>query len=479
MSKRLTILVVLTMAVIGAGMATMGFFTDGQAKQDTPILYMTPSDLFSNRQLRQLAEAAQHGNVKKIDALIANGVSVNSHGKYGIGPLFSAVQADNKRGFKVLLDHGANPNNIWTNGYTLMNTIACCAHDPYFMEQALKHGGNPNLVEPHTGKTPIIAATTVSGKVNIPPLIKAGANLDYQTSILKGKDPKYPPSGGETAMMEASGGPLFDVVYELLKAGANYRLKDGQGWSLEDDIKFSFRASLSPDQVHWREKAIEFLKQYHAWSEKSAYDAWLGKSVNPRLPLDNGSRSRASAAPTAQAVAQEITNYEAPGNLQSTHELGCLSVDKLSNKDTPADLYPALVKCLNQDQYDRALFIYALAGAYTRFDTLRVADETAHDAATVFLHRVIAAVPKDKMKKLASQVDNIVGDPKQLSALCAQLRKFGPPDYYPRYMVQHGMQAFTGLKTPKGLVPDFDAKKAWEESLSSYLHCPDVHDEKP
>ena len=248
------------MGILMAGAAMTSAYAKNGPEPDKPIMYMTPAELFSNPQLRQLAVAAQKGRVKKIDALIAAGVNVNGKGKYGITPLFSAVQVGNKKGFDALLNHGADPNVIGTDGYTLMNQIACCSPVPYFMEMALKHGANPNLVEPATGKTPLIAAVTVTGKVNIPPLIKAGANLNYETPVEK-----------TTAMMDAVLDGQFDVVYELLEAGADYGLRDyrgkgNRGWNLENYIKFSFRANVSPEQRQSRNRVIEFLKQHNAWS---------------------------------------------------------------------------------------------------------------------------------------------------------------------------------------------------------------------
>ncbi len=278
MSKPLVVLIALAVVIAGAGVGAMGFLSNSHAKQEKPTLYMTPSDLFQNRRLRQLAQAAQHGNAKKISGLIAQGVNVNGHGKYGIGPLFSAVQAGNKLGFETLLNRGADPNNVWTNGHTLLNVIACCTHDPYFMEQALKHGANSNLVEPKTGMTPIMAAVTVSGKVNIPPLIRAGANLNHQ--IPSGKGSPLFPIAGETAMMGATG-DMFDVVYKLLEAGADYRLKDDRGWNLADYIKYSFRATVSSDQAHWRDKVIEFLKKHNTRSVRSSASGSQSESGDP------------------------------------------------------------------------------------------------------------------------------------------------------------------------------------------------------
>ncbi|MGH9437150.1 MAG: ankyrin repeat domain-containing protein [Terriglobia bacterium] len=257
MNKGLAVLVSLAIGCVVAGAVMTNVFADGGSpKLNKPIMYLTPAELFSDPKLRALAEAAQHGSVKKIDALIAEGVDVNGHGKYGIGPLFSADQAGSKTGFKALLDRGANPNNIWTNGYTLMNSIACCSHDPYFMEEALKHSGNPNLIEPATQKTPLVAAVTVSGKVNIPALIKAGANLNYQV-----------PNGKQTAMMWAIWDfGQFDIVYELLQSGADYKLKDKYGNDIRYYIKDSFSANVSPERRQWRDKVIEFLKRHSFWS---------------------------------------------------------------------------------------------------------------------------------------------------------------------------------------------------------------------
>jgi len=68
----------------------------------------------------------------------------------------------------------------------------------------------------------------------------------------------------------------------------------------------------------------------------------------------------------------------------------------------------------------------------------------------------------------------LMGNPPKLKAYCTRVRKIGPPDYYPRYMVQHGMRAFTGRKSPRGLVRNFNAEKAWEKSLDTYLHCPNA-----
>ncbi len=263
MIKSLVILVssILVISGITAGAVMVNTSAHDGPKPEKPILLMTPSDLFPNLQLRMLAMAAQHGNVKKIDTLIAQGVDVNGRGRYGITPLFSAWQARNKKGFEALLDHGADPNNISADGHTLLNEIAG-ASDPYFLKLALKYGANPNLVAPRLGETPLFpAAQFLDGNVNVPILIKAGGNLNHQRKPLM-----------KTAMMDAASVGHFNVVYELLVAGANYKLKDVNG----HDVRYWIRRSRADYQPLWRERIIGFLKQHNFWNDN-----------DPKQPPDN------------------------------------------------------------------------------------------------------------------------------------------------------------------------------------------------
>lgn len=167
-----------------------------------------------------------------------------------------------------------------------------------------------------------------------------------------------------------------------------------------------------------------------------------------------------------------ITIYEASGNLESKHDLGCVGIKKLSNKHTPADLYKAVSRCIEQGKHKAGAFLFALAGVYGRFDTLRVADRTAHQAVAVLGMQALAPLGKDKKNAFKGVLNKTLGDPENLAAACKDIARIGPPDYYPRYMIQHGMGAFLKNASGDGLVGDFDAKAAWKKSLDAYLHCP-------
>ena len=138
---------------------------------------------------------------------------------------------------------------------------------------------------------------------------------------------------------------------------------------------------------------------------------------------------------------------------------------------TPADLYKAVSICASQNKYLEGAYLFALAGVYGRFDTLRVADKTAHQAVTVLVMQSFGSLSKEKKITFMEKLKKTLDAPDGLAKVCKKIDMLGPPNYYPRYMVQHGLGAFDGNKTGNGLVPDFDPKTAWTRSLITYLHC--------
>ncbi len=357
-------------------------------------------------------------------------------------------------------------------------------------------------------------------------------------------------------MMEAVNDGLFDVVYELLEAGADYSLKDADGKTLEDYLVFSFQASDSPYRTEWRDKVISFLKAHEAWdapprvenlrvSTKTTsagdtytlswdpvpgadhYDlfrngshgaqqmgittttvketeptnedwqaVWwevractkikcggvsapvfidiVEKGENPAAGETQGTSAPSSLTAYLAKQLATIREQEGPDAEESAPKLDCLPPDKLTSKDTPVDLDFAWMECLMHDRYDRAMFVFALSIAYADLDTLRVADKTAHGVNSEMLGIVANGVPQSKLKKFDSVKYKILNDPVRFGAICKRIAEIGPPGYYPEYMVGHGMQMFTGMQTAQGLVPGFDAAKAWTETLKDNLHCSNV-----
>jgi hypothetical protein len=109
---------------------------------------------------------------------------------------------------------------------------------------------------------------------------------------------------------------------------------------------------------------------------------------------------------------------------------------------------------------------------YGRYDTLRVADKTAHQAVTVLQMQMFSSMSKEKAAAFRKGLQDSLGVPASLAVVCGDIARIGPPGYHPRYMIQHGMGAFQKGEPSDGLVAGFDAPAAWKQSLDSYLHCP-------
>ncbi len=172
----------------------------------------------------------------------------------------------------------------------------------------------------------------------------------------------------------------------------------------------------------------------------------------------------------------KITSYEMQGNLESNHALNCIAIKEAKNNYNPSDLFIAAKTCMKSGDYDKGAVLFMLAGAYGNFDKQRVADKTAHQAVAVLILNNFASLNEEEKTKWKTAMQKYQTAP-GLTQLCADFRKLGQPDYYPAYMIQHGMGVMTAaLKkehAPQALVEDFNAEKAWDVTMHSYLHCSD------
>lgn len=181
-----------------------------------------------------------------------------------------------------------------------------------------------------------------------------------------------------------------------------------------------------------------------------------------------------SGCVTTKQTSSKITNYETQGNLVSINKIGCLTSSELKNTYTPPDLYNGMVQCIKNGRDKDAAFLFALAGTYSTYDTLRVSDATAHQAHSVLAMRAREAVEPSEYQRFFEVVKSTLGDPGKLPGVCREINSIGAPNYQPMYMVQHGMSAFIGANSGSGLVGHFNSTSAWRKSLESYLHCPNI-----
>lgn len=173
-----------------------------------------------------------------------------------------------------------------------------------------------------------------------------------------------------------------------------------------------------------------------------------------------------------QGQRADITHLYTEGNLASTHPLACVPLAQVKNIDTPADIFKGVRQCVEQNKYDDATDLFAIAGAYSKFDAERVTDKTAGQAKSALIMDAFATVPEDKKNQFAEVQQFRMTNTETLKTICSTVKQIGKPDYYPEYMILHGMKAFTGNPYENALEKDFDAPEAWRKVLSEYLSCP-------
>ncbi len=167
-----------------------------------------------------------------------------------------------------------------------------------------------------------------------------------------------------------------------------------------------------------------------------------------------------------------VTNHSVQGSLAPAQSIGCIQVAQAKNTFVPPDIYQGVRECVNLGQHNRAADLLMLAAAYAEFDKRRVADSTAGQAATVLLINSFSGISGEQREKALEIFDLLLKTPESLKRICAEIRAIGIPDYYPKYMILHGMKAFFANPHEGALIKNFDAKKAWEDIQFQYMHCP-------
>jgi hypothetical protein len=149
--------------------------------------------------------------------------------------------------------------------------------------------------------------------------------------------------------------------------------------------------------------------------------------------------------------------------------VGCVDISSLNSKNTPTEILLGSKDCLDQNDLSRSARLFGVAGVYGRFDSQRVPDVSAQEVIPAFQSALFGNVDSKTAAAFQATFKGI-DESHELVEMCAQIRRLGPPMYYPTYMISHGMGAFLG--PDRGLKRNFDSAAAWESALKSYLHCP-------
>jgi hypothetical protein len=170
----------------------------------------------------------------------------------------------------------------------------------------------------------------------------------------------------------------------------------------------------------------------------------------------------------AQPAAADPNLFGGPrSELLPEHDLGCIAASEIKNVYTPPDLFQAYSKCAVAGRYDDAMALRLFAGSYTYFDTLRVPDPSSHDAFSVLTqYYPPRSADFDKLREAGGKYKD-TASPESLK-FCADLKRLGPPAYYPTYMITHGLGAYMSNDRS---IKSIDVQAAWKETVETYARC--------
>lgn len=183
--------------------------------------------------------------------------------------------------------------------------------------------------------------------------------------------------------------------------------------------------------------------------------------------------SAPAAAASAATNAPTFIRVQVAGSLEPTFDLGCIAGSQVLPTHTPPDLFLAAFRCVMTDQFDRAARLMTIAQAFGDFDVARLSDRTVADGPKVLALRMIGQVPMEKRSGLVTATRAAQANPALNAELCADLQRVGPPVYYPRYLVLHGLAAASGKSTPENSIKaSFDGSAYWSAYLKNATRCP-------
>ena len=208
--------------------------------------------VYPDADVRALAEAAGKGRVAEIDRLVASGVDPDARGLNGY-PLLTqpyhswSRRSKRLRGFKRLLEHGADPNAMFADGRTVMHMVSLDTHDDAFLKLALSHGGDPDARDAW-GEPPLASDLTALSPRTMRVLLDA-----------PGVDIEAPNRFGTTIAMKAAGF-RDDLLYELLIRGADHTVRNAAGYNVLDRLAYQ-RSLMFPGTVERRnsDRVVDWL----------------------------------------------------------------------------------------------------------------------------------------------------------------------------------------------------------------------------
>jgi ankyrin repeat protein len=445
--------------------------------------------------------------------LLAHGAEVNFHGPLGITPLILAASNGSRRTAEVLLNHGADVST--PDGHSQTALSEATAHN---------HGDIVKLLLIHlpAPTSTSMNAAAMRGDLEALRLMVRHDELAHDVGAsLKDQALRFTILGGPNQLEERQ-----QMIELLLADGADI---DNQQPGLD---VIPVMLAPTPDMVEFlfahgaNKKAKLSGAQLTQWfvCNNPGKDPVGTLQVVIRHGIDIGGTTRGTnplscAAPTKNpALLSFLTahqvgvsrpgdpipqtpptpqrppiSYAMTGHVAGTPNVTrppvpaakngtplfpkrpCTRLDSIDNSRTPIELYSSLNDCMQSNRDVDAINLFVLAGMDSAFDSQRVADKTAGQARQILIMALRGEMPADAQARFDAALKDVTDHPPRHAALCEQVKKVGPPTYFPAYMVNHGlgvMQSALSNQPPPGpLVPNFDPATTWMELQTKYLNC--------
>jgi hypothetical protein len=423
--------------------------------------------------------------------LLAGGAEVNFHGPLGITPLILAASNGSRRTAEVLLDHGADVSTSDGHRETALSEATAHNH-PDIVRLLLIHLPAPTSAN--------MNSVAMRGELEALRLIVRHDELVHDVSAsMKDEALRYTILGVPTQLEDRK-----QMIELLLADGADI---DNQQPGLD----------VIPVMLAPTPEMAEFLFAHGADKKAKLSGAQLarwfvcnnggkdplgtlqvvvahGIDIGGATPSGDSALPCATHANNAALVAFLQSHQVSPGRSRESPtnavprpatvagqapklfpKRACVQLASIDNSHTPIELYSSLNDCLQNNRDADAVSLFILAGMDSGFDSVRVADKTAGQARTILIMALFGEMPPDLHTRFEASMKVFMANPSRHATLCEQVEKVGPPQYFPTYMVNHGLgavqSALSNHSPPTPLQPNFDAAATWKELIANYLNC--------
>jgi uncharacterized protein len=171
-----------------------------------------------------LIQAAEHGLVAKVNALISQGIDIDCRGPLQNTALIAASKANRLEVVKLLCSKHANPNarTQFRDPEEAYSALLWAIENENIAiaELLLVNGADPNLAD-GWGEIPLTHAVWKKNVPLIELLLRSGADVLYRREV-----------DGRPVLFDAMLKGDLSILESLIKHGADPKLKDSDGWNL-------------------------------------------------------------------------------------------------------------------------------------------------------------------------------------------------------------------------------------------------------